>query len=252
MKRIAVYFNATKRHLYGGEGRNDVDLFRDLLSPYLPKTEFVMVDSASGEYPDDPTLFDGVILGGSAAFITEPEPWMEKLFEHIRILDEAKTPLWGICFGHQAIAHVFGGKIESRDITLGAPHLELLAPEPWMHPYMPTIRLFAGNFQQVVETPKSMRRLGIGRGNPNAMLAKGDHLVSLQFHPEFTQWIIEAYADECLAEHKVNFATYQKAKNEIHSGNDAPIMAKWMAKFFLHNWEAALHQSADLRLVSSN
>lgn len=251
MKQIAVYFNATKRDIYKGDDRNDVDLFRDLLAPFLKNVEFVMVDSAHDEFPDDPTQFDGVILGGSAAFVTQKEPWMDTLFEHIHILDEAKIPTWGICFGHQAIATVFGGKIEARTVTLGAPHLEILTPEPWMHPYSPTLNLYAGNFQQVTEAPKSMRRIGLGRGNPNAMLAKDDHLVSLQFHPEFTQWIIESYADSCLSDRKIDFATYQKAKSEIHERNDAIVMAKWMAKFFLQNWEKSPAISADLKLVSS-
>ena len=35
--QIAVYYNATERVAYGGERRNDVELYRDLLSPHLPK-----------------------------------------------------------------------------------------------------------------------------------------------------------------------------------------------------------------------
>ncbi len=252
MKKIAVYFNATSRDIYNNEERNDMVLFKELLGPFLPEAEFVMVDSVKGEYPEDPTIFDGVILGGSAAFVTDPEPWMETLFEHIRLLDKAQIPTWGICFGHQAMAHVFGGHLEEGDVTIGAPHLEILKPEPWMHPYMPVLRLYAGNFQQVVDTPKSMRRIGIGRKNPNAMLAKGDHMIGLQFHPEFTQWMIEACADDYLAAKKIDFAQYQRAKHEIHEGNDAQILAKWMAKFYRQHWEASANNGADLRLVSSS
>lgn len=252
MKTIAVYYNATIRQEYGGETRNDVELFRDLLSPYLPDCEFVTIDSANGHFPDDPTQFDGVILGGSAAYVTNAEPWMERLFEQIRELDKARIPLWGICFGHQAVAVALGGKVEDRPLSLGAPTVEILDPEPWMHPYLPTFKLYAGNFQQVVHAPDGMRRIAIGRGNRLAMLAKDDHIVTLQFHPEFPHIFMEAYADELFANHQIGTRQYQEAKREILAGSDADLMAKWMARFFQLNWAKPIPLQQDLRIVATN
>lgn len=234
MKRIAVYYNATIRHQYGGEHQNDVEMFRSLLSPYMPEYEFIQFDPINGEMPADPTVFDGVILTGSAAMIGDDEPWIEGLLEHIRILDQAKTKLVGICFGHQAIAQALGGEVGPKNLSIGVPHLEVLEPQKWMHPYMPSLRLFAGNYQQVLKAPTSMKRVAIGRGNPNAMLVKDEHILSLQFHPELTQRFMEGYVDSCLAKQDISAHEYSEAKAEIAGGTDAKIMGKWIAHFFNH------------------
>lgn len=232
MKQIAIYYNATDRAQYGGERRNDFELFKAMLQPHLPDTEFVLVDSVAGDFPEDPRVFNGVILGGSAAMVDDDEPWIKKLLEHILILDQSKIKMLGICFGHQAIAKALGGQVEARDVTLGSRHLEILAPQSWMHPYMPSLRLYAGNFQQVTKIPESMKRIAMGRGNPNAMLVKDHHILSLQFHPEFPARFMEGYIDKCLQDHVIDAHKHQEARAEISGGNDSEIMAKWIAHFF--------------------
>lgn len=234
MKQIAIYYNATIRHRYGGEHQNDVDMFRNLLSPFLPDYELIQFDPVNGNLPENPTNFDGVILTGSAAMVGDKEPWISELFEHIRLLDEAKTKMVGICFGHQAIAKALGAVVGPKDITIGVPHLEILEPQKWMHPYMPSLRLHAGNYEQVLSVPQGMKRVAIGRGNPNAMLVKNHHIMSLQFHPELTQMFMEGYVDDCFARQDISAQLYMKAKAEIAAGTDADIMGKWIAHFFNH------------------
>ena len=232
MKQIAVYYNATERQQYGGELRNDVELFRDMLKPFMAEFEFVLIDPVQGELPDDPLQYDGVIFSGSAAMVDDDLPWINKVKDHILRLDAAKKKMVGICFGHQLIAATLGGTIEERPLTLGVPHLEVLAPQKWMHPYLPSLKLYAGNFQQVTKVPVGMKRVAMGRGNPNAMLVKDDHIMSLQFHPEFPAHFMEGYADECLSKHVIDAHGHQEAKKEIHGGTNADIMAKWIAHFF--------------------
>ena len=79
-----------------------------------------------------------------------------------------------------------------------------------------------------------MKRVAIGRGNPNAMLVKDDHIVSLQFHPELTQMFMEGYVDDCFSKHDISAQTHFEAKTEIAAGTDAMIMGKWIAHFFDH------------------
>ncbi len=251
MRRMAIYHNDRARRFLGGEMLSDFDYISRLLRPLLADTEFVEIDSANGQFPADPTAFDGVILGGSNANVTEDEPWMKQLFKDIRTLDVAKRPLFGICFGHQAIARALGGRVDFREVSIGAPHLELLKPENWMHPYLPSLRLYAGNFQQVVEVPKSMRVIAIGRNNKNAMLAKDDHIISVQFHPEYSHSYMAALAEEYHDHKLIDLSAYQQAKKEIHGETHGQIMGKWIAKFFLGHWQSSAARQPELHVVKA-
>lgn len=232
MKKIAVYYNATDRKQYGGERRNDVELIALMLKPYMEGFEFIQVDTVLGELPTDISQFHGAILTGSAAMVDDGEPWIEALLEQIRVFDRLKVKTLGICFGHQAIAKALGGEVGARELTLGAPHLEVLSPQKWMHPYMPSLRLFAGNYQQVTKIPDGMKRVAMGNGNPNAILVKDEHIVSLQFHPELTQMYMEGYVDDCYSRHEITAQVHKQAMSEITARTDAGIMAQWLAHFF--------------------
>jgi len=54
----------------------------------------------------------GVILMGSAASVHDNFDWMKNVTIVITKAIEKKVPILGICFGHQFLAHIFGGKIK--------------------------------------------------------------------------------------------------------------------------------------------
>jgi GMP synthase-like glutamine amidotransferase len=69
----------------------------------------------AGEGPGRSTGYetDGIVLMGSAVSVHDELPWLAALSSWLRpILDgEVGVPLLGICFGHQLIAHLGGGKV---------------------------------------------------------------------------------------------------------------------------------------------
>lgn len=44
--------------------------------------------------------------------VTDQEPWSEKTAAWIRNAMAMEMPLFGVCYGHQLMAHALGGRVE--------------------------------------------------------------------------------------------------------------------------------------------
>jgi len=59
-----------------------------------------------------PSQVKGIVILGSLSSVNERLSWQEELGQFLKPFFEAKVPVLGLCFGHQFIAHLFGGKVQ--------------------------------------------------------------------------------------------------------------------------------------------
>lgn len=158
--------------------------FERLLAP-----EVVVMDAVRGEPFPGLDRIGGVLVTGSSASITSPEPWMERLGRWL-VEVARSTPLLGVCFGHQLVAWALGGTVERNPAgpEVGTLPVEL-TPEGRRDP------LFSGlaspllvqesHEDHVRVPPPGASLLATNPHSPVQAFAVGPRIRAVQFHPEY-------------------------------------------------------------------
>ncbi|WP_049889388.1 type 1 glutamine amidotransferase [Natronolimnohabitans innermongolicus] len=80
------------------------ELEADLVEYYCP----------DGERPET-FAFDGCVITGSWSSVYWDRPWIDALKEWVGEAIDAGLPFLGVCYGHQLLADVLGGRVEAMD-----------------------------------------------------------------------------------------------------------------------------------------
>lgn len=212
--------------------RNDHDgqRFRGQMLATRPDWEVFVWMAKDGELPP-PGAYDGAIITGSPSSVNDPDPWIAALMDWIRAEVAARRPLFGACFGHQAIAAALGGRVgpSATGWRLGVAKTAFTETRPWMAPPQDVVRLFCCNKEQVLTPPAGAEILG---GDPLCAVgsfAMGGHVFTTQYHPEMPRHYIAALAEE-MAE-TVGPAVLAIARDQIEGPVDGDLFAEWTARF---------------------
>lgn len=157
-----------------------------------------IVDVAVGEALPPPHEVAGAIITGSAAMVTTRESWSERTAGWIRDAMDAELPLFGVCYGHQLMAHALGGRVDylpgGREIGTQTIELTALAArDPLAAALSASFRAHTTHEQSVLEPPAGAMVLARSARDPHQLLRYGPHAVSAQFHPEFNAEVMRAY-----------------------------------------------------------
>lgn len=177
-------------HAHPGDGEK----WRRLIARVRPDWQLTTVPVKDGVFPDDPSAFDGFIVTGSPASVNDPDPWVGRLLALIRDLAAARRPVYGACFGHQAIALALGGRVGDNPDGWVFGRVDSTAALPWQDTPR-ALSLYAAHREQVTALPPGARPLGKAEGCPVAGFAIGRHVLTTQYHPEMTPDFIAALVD---------------------------------------------------------
>ena len=162
------------------------DMFKQLFGGLDDSLVFVDYAVLDGELPQDVDECDAYIVTGSANGVYERLPWMADLQQFLKRAHAAGKRLLGICFGHQLLADTFGGRVEKvdRGWAVGLHDYRIHHALPGVARERDSFTVFATHQDQVVSPPPDARVLAGSDFCPNAMLRIGEHVLTLQCHPE--------------------------------------------------------------------
>lgn len=230
-RRIAILLTSTDTSAFASRHPNDGQKFTTLLQPLRPDWLFDVISVKDGEFPDRVDSYDGYVITGSPASVNGPEAWIDRLKQLIREIDARRIPMFGACFGHQAIAVALGGTVTISDKGWGlgtAPtHFDRKAP--WMEPFRDHLTLFAAHQEQVERLPEGAEVLGGDTFCSIGAYRIGDHIFATEYHPEMTHAFIAELLVEL--EGKLDAETLARASQSLENPAEGPLFAQWIVNF---------------------
>ena len=162
--------------------------------------DITVVNVAAGESPGHPEQWDGIVVTGSPAMVTEQAPWSELAGAWLAQAVDQRVPLLGVCYGHQLLAHALGGEVgyhpRGRESgTYQVERLEAAETDPLFRHLPERFNAQLTHRQSVLTLPETAVLLARNSFEPHQAFRVGPCAWGVQFHPEFTDEVMVAYLD---------------------------------------------------------
>lgn len=198
-----------------------------------------------GEPLPDARGLAGVLVSGSGAMVTERLDWSERTAGWLREAADAGLPLFGICYGHQLLAHALGGAVDynPRGREMGTVELSLAgtaADDPLFSGLPGTLPAHATHLQTVLAPPPGATVLARSALDDCQAFRWGESTWGVQFHPEFSAGMMRGYiqarADALAREGHCHHSLLKAVR-------PAPL-ARRVLRRFVHQARRRAHQGA--------
>lgn len=220
---IALLMTNTDESEFAQARPKDGEKFTTMIHSVRPEWDVTVFPVKDGVFPPEGARFDGWVIGGSPASVHDKDPWVGELFDLIRKLVAEGQPVFGACFGHQAIALALGGDVDKN-------------PGGWVFGLVETeiegvpMKLYGSHFEQVVALPPDAVVLGGNPDCPVGSFAIPGRVMTTQYHPEmshgFITDLVEEYADALPPE------VVARARGSLEVKADSGVIAERIAQFF--------------------
>ena len=183
-------------------------------------------------FPEAAAL-EGIIITGSAAGVYDSHyAWMNPLRDFIRAAYASRTPMLGICFGHQIMADALGGDVRKSEKGWGlGRHSYAVRSRPaFLGTQAPELRIACSHQDQVLAPPSEAEVFLASDFTPNAGLVyRNGAALSLQPHPEFRYDYTLALAE--LRRGKAPDDVVDTAVSSLRTASDSKETAGYLGVF---------------------
>lgn len=196
------------------------DLFKAILAEH--EFDFEIFNVVDGVFPASAQSADAWLITGSKHGAYEDHDWIPPLEDLIRKIYALKSPLVGVCFGHQIIAQALGGRVEKFQGGWSVGRNEYIFNGQ-------TVALNAWHQDQVVDLPPEASVCGSNDFCKNAMLSYSNHVFTVQAHPEFSADYVKGLLTHRAA--SVPEDLVNAAQANLSKPIDDHILAKFIGEF---------------------
>jgi GMP synthase (glutamine-hydrolysing) len=163
----------------------------------LPAGQWLSREVSAGELLPEASEVSGVVITGSPAMVSERLPWSEYAAAWLQASDP-RLPVLGICYGHQLLAHAFGGRVDyhpgGREMgTTFVQQHEAAATDPLFAGLPREFPVHVTHQQSVLDLPAGAAVLAGSDFEPHHAVRFRERTWGLQFHPEFDAQVMRIY-----------------------------------------------------------
>jgi GMP synthase-like glutamine amidotransferase len=143
-------------------------------------------DAREGNFPE-PEAHPAYVITGSRLSVYDDAPWIGALVDFLEEVLRVGGKVIGICFGHQLMAHFFGGLTEpaERGWAVGVQESRTVSTESWMDGDDGQVNLISSHKDQVTRLPDGAKLILTSDFCPVGGFVMGDRVLTIQGHPEF-------------------------------------------------------------------
>jgi GMP synthase-like glutamine amidotransferase len=233
---LTTYDSEFVKKAYGGYFNVFVSTFGD------EGEQWDLFRAIDGEFPDEEDLdkYDGFVISGSPHDAFGDADWIVKLCSIVQKLDEMKMKILGICFGHQIITRVKGGKIgrARQGLDMGLRSITIAKDNEKLRGYFggdvpASLAIIKCHRDEVLELPESATLLATSEVCQVEMFSLGDHFLCIQGHPEYNKEILFEIVDRVVSLKLMEQEFADKAKKTMETAQPDRNLWQKLCKNFL-------------------